>query len=134
MSDIKDYSKYLPKHHMDNYYIEELKDLTDQEIQPLLKDLLVWVKNMHQAVSKEVVTVLLPREKLLKDIIIELLENERTDSILKYNIIAYLINEFSSESKKEYQDVLERIANKPIKWEVYSEVDIIAKKVLETIK
>lgn len=128
-----DFREYLPKHHMDNYYIEELKALSDEEIKPLLKDLLVWVKNMHLPVSKEVVDVLIKRANLLTEIITELLENERTDSILKYNIIAYLIQKFPKDEITKYEKVLNRIVSKPIKWEIYSEVDLIAKTVLNKI-
>lgn len=128
------FKEYLPKHHLDNYYIEELKALSDLEIEPLLKDLLIWVKNMHQGVTKEVVSVLVLRANLLTEILIELLENEKTDTILKYNIIAYLINYFPNENKKLYITTLNRIINKPTKYELYSEVNIIAKNVLEQIK
>lgn len=133
MNNENDFKKYLPKHHLDNYYIEELKALSDKEIEPLLKDLLIWVKNMHQGVSKEVVSVLVLRANLLSEILIELLDNEKTDTILKYNIIAYLINDFSNENKKIYLKTLNRIINKPTKYELYSEVNIIAKKVVEEI-
>ncbi len=133
MSEKNNFEEYLPKHHLDNYYIEELKSLSDDEIKPLLKELLIWVKNMHLPVTKEVVTVLVIRGNLLSETLVELLENDKTDTVLKYNIIAYLIKEFPLENKKDYQKVLKRITDKPTKYEVYSEVNIIAKEVLNQI-
>lgn len=120
----------LPTHHMDNFHIEELKGLSDSDMKPLLKDLLAWVKNMHLPVTREVVEVLSTRADILEDDLLSLLENEKTDTVLKYNIIAYLIAKFPKKNQLAYEKTLERIADKPNKYEKYSEVDNIAKEVL----
>lgn len=119
----------LPKHNQDNYHIEDLLLLSNEQFSLLADDLLIWMKNMHYPVTKEVALVLSKRHEVLKDNLIKNLNDNKVDAVWKYNVIAYVIALFNKEDKKYYTKTLNRIIDKPTKEEIYSEVNIIAKEV-----
>jgi len=122
--------KYLPKHRLDNFYMEELNNLDDASIKKVLNELLVWVKNMNVAVSVDIAALLSKRPKVVLKTFKEHLEDPKIEAVYKYNIIAHIIQNFEEAEIKMYQKELERLANKPTKQEKYAEIDILAKKLL----
>lgn len=130
----KDVKKYLPRHHLDNFYIEEMLELTEEEIKPILPELLNWTKDMSKAIAQQLIPVLVKNPNALEDTIKKILDDEKKDAIWKYNIIFYVIKGFELENKKNYKETLKRIVTNPNKWEVKYEVSEIAQRVLDEIE
>ena len=55
----------VPKHKFDDSNIEKLYMLTDEEIKPIIYDLLVWLQDYNWPVADKVLKVLLEREDLV---------------------------------------------------------------------
>lgn len=134
MKRIEELKELIPKHSLDNYHIEDLMELSDDELLLISNDLLKWLRNMHFAVAKEVAIVFSTRHNAIKNILKSHLDNLELDTIWKYNIIAYVIGEFNNEDINYYNISLTRITDKPTKAELYSEVNDIAKTVLNKTK
>lgn len=130
MKTTTDIKKLVPVDGMDNYHIDELSELTSKEIEPIILDLLVYLKDMKTIVVKELAPILVNHETVLRKPIIDILDNETEDSIWKYNIIAYIMQEFTKDEIKNYEASLTRIIDKPTFRENWHETNDIAKKVL----
>lgn len=130
----KDVKKYLPRHHLDNFYVDEMMELTEEEIKPILPELLDWTKDMSKAIAQQLIPVLLKNPKGLESIIVKILDDQKIDAIWKYNIIFYVIKGFNLENKKNFEKTLKRIVEKPNKWEIKYEVVEIAQKVLDEME
>lgn len=122
--------KYLPAHKLDNFYIEDMMELNDEDFTYLIDGLLLWMKNMNFLVSKEIALVLAKRPLLMRDLFIKYLDDPKIDAIFKYNIIAYVISLYDENELKNYKNSFERIANNPTKEEKYAEVDLLVKKLI----
>lgn len=130
MKTLDEIKKYLPRHKLDNFYMEELNELSDEELSLVLENLLIWVKNMNFPISVEIVELLKKRPNLVKETFLNHLSDPKIESVYKYNIIAQIIKNFNDEDKLVYKEELERIVNKPTKAEKYAEVDLIAKTLI----
>lgn len=130
----KDVKDYLPRHHLDNFYIDEMLELTEDEIKPILLDLITWLKDMSKPIASQLLPILIKNPNALEDVITKILDGEKTDTIWKYNIITYVVKEFPLENKVNLKKVLERIVNKPYKYEKIYETDIAAKIILNEIE
>lgn len=126
----KNIKDLVPKHRMDNFHLDELYELEEKDFKEIAYDLLAWLKDMSQPVSKELIPLLILKSNGLKEEIIKLLNNEKEDSILKYNIIHYILDEIDSSDLKKYNESLNRIVSNPTKYEKFYETNIVAKKVL----
>lgn len=122
--------KYLPAHKLDNFYIEDMMELSDEDFTYLIDGLLLWMKNMNFLVSKEIALVLAKRPLLMRNLFIKYLDDAKIDAIFKYNIIAYVISLYDENELKNYKNSFERIANNPTKEEKYAEVDLLVKRLI----
>lgn len=122
--------KYLPAHKLDNFYIEDMMELNDEDFTYLIDGLLLWMKNMNFLVSKEIALVLAKRPLLMRNLFIKYLDDAKIDAIFKYNIIAYVISLYDENELKNYKNSFERIANNPTKEEKYAEVDLLVKRLI----
>lgn len=122
--------KYLPAHKLDNFYIEDMMELNDEDFTYLIDGLLLWMKNMNFLVSKEIALVLAKRPFLMRNLFIKYLDDAKIDAIFKYNIIAYVISLYDENELKNYKNSFERIANNPTKEEKYAEVDLLVKRLI----
>ena len=73
----KDVKDYLPQHHLDNFYIDEMLELTEEEIKPILLDLITWLKDMSKPIANQLLPVLIKNPNALEDIIKEILDGEK---------------------------------------------------------
>lgn len=133
MKTIEELRKYVPADKFDNTSIEFLLELKDEEIVLILDDLLIWLKDMNYLVSKELVTVLVAREEVLRQTINDILSDKEEDSIWKYNIINHIINGFEKDNLKHYEKSLKRIATKPTSYELDRETSDLAKLTIDKI-
>lgn len=130
MKTLEEIKVYLPKHKLDNFYMEELNGLSDEELSLVLEELLIWIKNMNFLISVEIADLLSKRPKLVEKTFLKHLRDPKIESVYKYNLIAQIIKNFSKEDQQVYQDELTRLANEPTKEEKYAEVNLIAKSLL----
>lgn len=126
--------KYIPKDKFDNFEIENLNTLSNEELTIILPELLLWFKNMNNIVSKELTVELRNREEVLRPFLLESLKDIEIDSVWKYNIITYLIKYFTASEINNYKEVLNTIATNPNTYELDHEVNVVAMEVLSIIK
>lgn len=113
----------VPKHKFDDSNIEKLYMLTDEEIKPIIYDLLVWLQDYNWPVADKVLKVLLEREDLVLPHIKYILKKDdfKTNSekddydMWKIWLMILLIPSFNKEHKEELeQDLLYLINNNKI--------------------
>lgn len=124
---------YLPKHKLDNYYIEELNRLSNDDFSKIYKELFKWLYNMNQPVAREVTSVLSKRHLVIKEELLKILKDREIDPVFKYNIIRYVVFNFNKEDRRYYKNISSKIKDNPSKKEKYAEVDNIATEVLNSL-
>ena len=80
----------VPKDKCDGSHIEELKRLSDGEIEPILSRLLAWIQDINWPVAADLLPVLAQRQTALLPLIREILRVEETDDVWKYWILTSL--------------------------------------------
>ena len=93
-----DVKKLLPKNKHDDSNIDKLYNLTDDEIKPIIYELLEWLQDYNWPVSPKILNVLILRENLVFPYISSILNGN--DVMWKYWIMFYLIPNFSEEHKQ----------------------------------
>lgn len=99
----------LPKNKFDNSNINRLFLLTDEEIKPIIYELLEWTQDYNWPIAKEIIPVLLEREDLIFPYIREILQSN--DEEWKYWIIKLLLPSFSVSHKNMLKDEIVRLTN-----------------------
>lgn len=100
---------YIPKDKFDNSNIEILYNLTDEEIKPIIYDLLEWLQDFNWPVANEILGVLMKREDLVFPYIKDILSND--DVMWKIHLMDLLIPSFTDEHKKELENQLVALSN-----------------------
>ena len=103
----------VPKTKFDFSGIEELRKLSDEEIAPVIPDLLAWMKDMNWPVAKEMPDLLAPHQKALIPHIIEILQPEQSECDWKTWIIDFLLPLFDEKYLLMLKPSLERIVKNP---------------------
>lgn len=93
-----DVKKLLPKNKHDDSNIDKLYNLTDDEIKPIIYDLLEWLQDYNWPIAQQIEKVLILRENLVFPYISSILNGN--DVMWKYWIMLYLIPNFSEEHKQ----------------------------------
>ena len=99
----------LPKNKFDNSNINRLFLLTDEEIKPIIYELLEWTQDYNWPIAKEIIPVLLEREDLIFPYIREILQSNDEEWI--YWIIKLLLPSFSASHKNMLKDEIVRLTN-----------------------
>lgn len=120
MADIHD---FVPKNKFDNSNIERLKQLTDEEIGPILPALLKWTQDGNWPVFREITSVLALHQAALAPHILNVLRAEERDADWKYFIILGLAPLYSDANLPLILPAIRRIAEHPTQEEISSEVD-----------
>ena len=115
---MKNIQELVPKDKFDTSSIHELRNLTEEEIRPILPELIEWLADFNWPVASEVakVVALFPNS-----VIGELKKQfapEADDDILKYWILVRLIPLFEKDKQLLLLPTLHRIAENPTKGEV----------------
>jgi|GEM_PF-1202582 len=97
----------LPQHKQDNSNIDRLKNLHDEEIRPLIPELLSWLADCNWPVASDVLGVLKSRESLVFPHIAGILTG--SDVEWKCWIMQLLIPSFSPEHKEELRGEIEKL-------------------------
>ena len=93
-----DVKKLLPKNKFDDSNIDKLYELTDEEIKPIIYDLLEWLQDYNWPIAPQIEKVLILRENLVFPYISTILSGN--DVMWKCWIMLYLIPNFSEEHKQ----------------------------------
>ncbi len=121
----------LPKSKFDFSGMEELKMLSDEEIMPILPELLAWMKDMNWPVAKEMPELLSKHQKVIIPCIIEALQPEQLECDWKYYIIQFLLPLLEVKYLDKIKPCLERIAENPTQGEISDDADIAARDFLK---
>ena len=116
----------VPKHKSDISHLQEIKELSDDEIRPILFSLLEWIRDINWPIASEILAVLEKHQKEVIPLISKVLVPEESDNIWKYWIIKELLPLFSYNNLKPIIPNVRRIAINPTKSEVIEEVNCVA--------
>lgn len=124
----------VPKHKFDFSGLEELKELSDEEIAPILPALLEWMKDMNWPIAQEMPSLLIMHQKVLMPYIVDALKPEQVEGDWKNYIIWDLLPLLDKEYAIEIEPYLERIVENPTRSEVFDETNIEAEDFLQEMR
>ena len=126
-----DYSKFIPKDKFDFESFSRLMILSEDEIKPILPELLSWIADMNWSIAPEMVKVLVRFPNSIVPLIKEILKPTEMDDEWKYFIITDLIPKLPEYVQELlFQDII-RIIECPTDGEVLSELVEVAKEYKE---
>lgn len=99
----------VPKHKSDDTNIDKLYELSDDEIEVIIYDLLEWIQDYNWPIADKVLKILLERENLVFPYIGPILEGD--DLMWKYWIMDLLIPNFSIHHKNELKKYILKFVN-----------------------
>lgn len=115
----------IPKHKHDHKVITGLKNLSFEQIEPIIPALLEWIQDMNWPIARQVADILEPFVDRITPEIIKML---RTDDILwKYWILISLLRKTTDPVVLAE---IERLAKHPSKDEIENDVHIEAAAIL----
>lgn len=123
----------VPKDIFDCSGIEELRNLSDEEIIPVLPELLAWMKDMNWPVAKEMPSLLALHQKEVIPYIIEALKPEQLECDWKTYIIDFLLPLLDKKYLEMLRISLERIVEKPTWGEIDERTNIVAEDIIREI-
>lgn len=116
----------LPKDKFDLETVENLKNFSFEEIQPIVPELLEWLQDCNWPVSKPILNFLLPFTDKISFNILEILKG--SDEIWKYWILMGFGNSITNNLVIEE---IKRIAFKPSKNEINEGIAEIALELIQ---
>lgn len=129
---MKNYTEYLPRDKHDSERVNQLKNLSREELVLLLPGLMEWIQDMNWPIAEEVAELLLtyPDEivPLIKDVLVT------NDDIWKYWCLIKLVKKLPKDLKVQLKGDLIRLVESPTAGEKLEELDEIAVEVLQMIE
>jgi len=119
-------TEFIPKDKFDLKPISTLMEISEDEIQPILPDLLFWIADMNWPVAEPMVNVLTRFPSSIVPLIKDRLKPSETDEDWKYFIITSLIPELPVDAQKLLTDDILRIIQNPSDGEIAGEVVNVA--------
>lgn len=122
----------LPKDKYDIEAVEKLELLDDEQLEPVIPQLLEWIQDMNWVIAPLVCDLLAQHCRIVEPHLYALLKPENTDGIWKYNIIKYLLEMWGGYPDDErITSEIARIAEHPTDSEKQELADEAASKFLE---
>ena len=125
--------RLVPKDKYDTEPIPELMKISEDEIRPILPNLLLLMADMNWPIARDIISVLAKFPDSVVPLIKEKLQPTEADEDWKYFIITDLIPKLPKEAQKTLIEDIERIITKPTDGEIYSEVWDMAKMYKESM-
>lgn len=129
---MKNYTEYLPRDKHDFERVNQLKNLSREELVLLLPGLMEWVQDMNWPIAEEVSELLLtcPDEiiPLIKDVLVT------NDDIWKYWCLIILVEKLPKDLIVQLKSGLIRLVESPTAGEKLEELDEIALEILHMIE
>ena len=119
----------LPKNKFDDTALTELRALSDNEIQPIIADLLVWLQDFNWPVAAKIKPIIGMHYRLAEPCVLDVLRG--TDEIWKYWILRELMFEWQSCPGSALLKEIIRIAQQPTSGEMEEELDKAANELLK---
>lgn len=113
----------LPADKFDVEAVERLSELTDDELRPLIPELLTWLQDMNWPVAGPAAELLSEQKELVEPFILPLLRAEQKDEIWKYQIISTLVKVWGNSASNSIKNEVMRIAASPTDTEKVEEVN-----------
>lgn len=101
----------VPKDKHDISNINKLYNLSDEEMKPIVYNLLEWIQDYNWPVAQELVPVLKEREDIIFPYVSDILRGD--DFMWKYWIMDLIIPDFSFEHKNALKDDILLLINDP---------------------
>lgn len=101
----------VPKDKHDISNINKLYNLSDEEMKPIVYDLLEWIQDYNWPVAQELVPLLKEREDIIFPYMSDILRGD--DFMWKYWIMDLIIPDFSIEHKNALKDDILVLINDP---------------------
>lgn len=119
----------IPKDKFDNSTISQLCKLTDNEIQPIIFDLLEWLQDYNWPIAKDILPIVVLHQNIAMPHILKILQGN--DTIWIFWIIELVIPYLIYPNKQLVKSELERLSSLEITDEDINEIVEISKKCLE---
>ena len=123
--------KLIPIDKHDFEPIPVLMEISEEEVQPILPELLFWIADINWPIATEMLNVLVRFPDSITPLIKKVLQPTETDEEWKYFIIQYLIPKLPESSQKLLMKDIQRILDSPTDGEIYGEVSEAAKDYME---
>ena len=101
----------VPKDKHDISNINKLYNLSDEEMKPIVYNLLEWIQDYNWPVAQELVPLLKERENIIFPYMSDILRGD--DFMWKYWIMDLIIPDFSIEHKNALKDDILVLINDP---------------------
>jgi len=108
-----DYQNLIPKNKFDFSSFPKLMEFSENEIIPILPELILWIADMNWPIADEMVNILIRHPDALTPVIKKKLQPTETDVELKYFIITDLIPKLPANFQKLLLMDIERIIDNP---------------------
>ena len=126
------YKEYLPRDKHDMERVKDLKNLSREEILPLLPGLMEWIQDMNWPIAAEVASLLLTYPDEIVPLIKDVLGTD--DDVWKYWCLIKLVDKLPEKSKEFFKKDLIRLMERPTVGEKAEELDEIAIGILERMQ
>ena len=120
----------LPKDKFDNSNIAQIAQLNDEEIQPIIYDLLEWLQDANFPIFKDILPIVAHHQNLVMPYVIAVLQDN--DVMWKYWIIESLIPLLSDNNKLRLKSDLLRLSFLQEKDEDTQAIIEVSKNCLDT--
>lgn len=126
MTSLKD---LIPKDKFDNSTINQLCKLTDNEIQPIIYNLLEWLQDYNWPIAKDILPIVVLHQNIAMPYILTILQGN--DIIWKYWVLELVIPYLIYPNKQLVKNELERLSSLEIIDEDIDEIVKLSKNYLE---
>ena len=123
-----DYAALIPKHKSDVEAARKAASVGYPTIEPILGELLIWMKDMNWPVASEIELVLRDVGVPLSQHVLAVLQGG--DDVWKYWVLQRIALNFDEEARKWILDECVRIVNSPTKGEIAEEVHLVAHDII----
>ena len=118
----------IPKDKFDNSTINQLCKLTDNEMQPIILDLLEWLQDYNWPISRDILPIVVIHQNIAMPHILTILQGN--DIMWKYWVIELVIPYLIYPNKQLVKSELERLSSLEIIDEDIDEIVKLSKKCL----
>jgi len=126
---MKNYTEYLPRDKHDSERVNQLKNLSREELVLLLPGLMEWIQDMNWPIAEEVSELLLTYPDEIVPLIKEVLATN--DDVWKYWCLIILVKRLPEDLRMQFKKDLIRLAESPTAEEKLEELDEIALEILQ---
>lgn len=122
----------LPKNKFDTANLEKIASLSDDEMKPIIYELLEWIQDYNWPVAQEILPILIARKNLIVPYLSMILNGN--DSMWKYWMMELIIPELTHEDQMILKKDIEHLSQLTQQDEDSLEIVNMAKKCLSSLQ